>query len=137
MKAPILLIILTMMLVPKINYGQAPDLGTTSDFALFTAVGAFDVLGASSIVTGDVGTDVGAFNGFPPGILIGNIHVADPVSAQAAMDVAGAYSDLFAITCGTVLGVTLGSGQILTPDIYCIGAAATLNGTLILDAQGD
>jgi hypothetical protein len=136
MKAPLLLIALTMILVPKVNYGQAPDLGVTYDFALFTAVGAFDVLGAS-VVNGDVGTDVGAFNGFPPGVLVGNIHVADPVSAQAAIDVADAYSDLFGLTCGTVLGVTLGSGQVLTPDIYCIGAAATLNGTLVLDAQGD
>ncbi len=136
MKTPITLLFILFFLIPKLTYGQAPDLGTTAGFAAFTAVGAFDALGAS-VVTGDVGTNVGAFTGFPPGVLIGSIHVADPISAQAAIDVASAYSDLVSIPCVTVLGVTLGSGQILTPDVYCTGAATTLNGDLILDAQGD
>jgi hypothetical protein len=89
------------------------------------------------MVTGDIGTNVGAFTGFPPGIVIGAIHVADVVSAQAATDVMEAYGDLSAMTCGTVIGTTLGSGQILTPDIYCLGAASTLNGDLLLDGQCD
>ncbi|MEO6130862.1 MAG: ice-binding family protein, partial [Saprospiraceae bacterium] len=121
---------------PDMIFGQAPNLGTTSTFALFTATGAFNNVG-SSVVTGDVGTNVGAFNAFPPGILIGTIHVADPASSQAASDVAIAYSDLFNLNCGMVIGTTLGNNQTLGPNIYCTGAASTINGTLVLDAQGN
>ncbi|MCW3075911.1 MAG: hypothetical protein JWO32_520 [Bacteroidetes bacterium] len=114
-----------------------PNLGAASGFALFTAVGAFDNVGAGTTVTGDIGTDAGAFTGFPPGTLIGTSHVADAVSSQAATDVNTAYNYLNSLTCGPVLGVTLGNGQILTPDVYCIGAAATLTGSLVLNGQGN
>jgi hypothetical protein len=117
--------------------GQVPSLGTTFDFALFTASGAFNNVGASTVVTGDVGTNVGAFNAFPPGTLNGSSHVADVVTAQAAVDVMTAYSYLDGLTCGLVIGTTLGSGQILTPNIYCLGGASTINGDLVLDGQGD
>ncbi len=127
----------SLLLIPNVNYGQAPDLGTTSTFALFTAVGAFNNIGESTTVTGDVGTNVGAFNAFPPGILVGQKHVVNSASAQAATDVDVAYSQISSVTCGTVIGTTLGSGQVLTPDVYCLGAASTLNGDLILDGEGD
>ncbi|MBL0016448.1 MAG: DUF3494 domain-containing protein [Bacteroidetes bacterium] len=115
---------------------QVPNLGTAVTFGLFTSVGAIDNL-ANTVITGDVGTNVGAFNGFPPAIVIGQIHVADPVSAQVAVDVNLAYTELVANPCGTVLGTGLGGGQVLTPGVYCIGAAAILNGDLTFDAQGD
>ena len=86
---------------------------------------------------GDIGTNVGAFTDFPPGTVIGQIHTADAVSAQAATDVGLAYSQLVGLTCGGVIGTTLGGGQILTPKIYCLGAASSLTGDLILDGQGD
>jgi len=135
---------LEMLLFPEGNFVQTEmqteilsNLGSTADFALFTAAGAFNNIGAGTIVTGDVGTHVGAFNAFPLGILIGNQHVANGVSAQAAADVLVAYSYLASLTCGQVIGTTLGNNQVLTPDIYCTGAASTLNGNLILDAEND
>lgn len=115
---------------------QAPNLGSSANFAVFTAVGAFSNDGAT-VVTGDIGTDVGAFTGFPPGVVFGQIHVADAISAQAAIDVDVAYGYLSTVTCGLVIGTTLGGGQILTPNVYCTGAASTLNGDLILDADCD
>jgi hypothetical protein len=118
---------------PYVSYTQSPDLGTTENFALFTSVGAFNNTGAATLVTGDVGTHVGAFNAFPPGILFGQIHVANPVSAQAATDVDVLYSYLDGLTCGSVIGSTLGNGQILVPGIYCITEATSLKGDLILD----
>jgi hypothetical protein len=133
-------IALTMVMYATIanaGYGQIPDLGAAAGFAVFTAVGAFDVYGDATFVTGDVGTNVGAFNGFPPGTLFGSIHVADAVTAQAAQDVQNAYGYLDALTCGQVLTPPIGNGQILTPNIYCLGEASTLNGTLILDGQND
>jgi len=135
---------LEMLVFPEGNFVQTEmqteilsSLGSTADFALFTAAGAFNNIGAGTIVTGDVGTHVGAFNAFPLGILIGNQHVANGVSAQAAADVLVAYSYLASLTCGQVIGTTLGNNQVLTPDIYCTGAASTLNGNLILDAEND
>jgi hypothetical protein len=126
-----------LLFFPAINYAQAPNLGLASGFSMFTAVGAFSNTGTTTNVTGDVGTNVGAFTAFPPGTLNGIRYVADATSAQAALDVDAAYTDVSGRTCDFALGVSLGSGQVLTPGVYCIGAAATLNGDLTLDAQGD
>ncbi|MBK9107386.1 MAG: DUF3494 domain-containing protein [Saprospiraceae bacterium] len=131
-----LIYLVCFSLIAKFNFAQAPDLRSTSSFALFTAAGAFNNNGAT-VITGDIGTNVGAFSGFPPGIVIGSIHISDPAAAQAAADVALVYSDLFGVMCDQVIGSTLGNGQVLGPDVYCIGAAATLNAELILDGQGD
>jgi hypothetical protein len=117
-------------------FSQTPQLGTTSGFAFFTEAGAFTNVGASNI-TGNIGTNVGAFTGFPPGIVNGKIHVADPVTAQAAIDVRFAYNQLLATTCNVVLLTALGSNQTLLPGVYCLGAASTLKGNLILDAAND
>ena len=128
--------ILFLILFPHINFGQAPNLGAASSFALFTGAGAFSNDGAT-VVTGNIGTNVGAFTGFPPGIVIGQTHVADAASGQAAASVNTAYGFLSGVTCGQVIGTTLGNGQILTPNVYCLGAASVLNGDLILDGQCD
>jgi len=125
-----------LLVIPTLNFAQAPNLGAASSFALFTAVGAFNNTGASN-VTGDVGTNVGAFNAFPPGTLVGQKNVANTISASAATDVALAYSFLFAKTPDDVIGVTLGNGQILGPGVHSTGAASTLEGNLTLDGGGD
>ena len=139
-KSKLLLIIITavtLLSFPKVNFGQAPDLGTASSFALFTAIGKFTNIGTTTDVTGDVGTHEGAFNAFPPGTLAGEIHVANSTSLQAKTDVNTAYNDLKTLTPDKVIEVTLGEGQILTPKTYSIGAASTLNGDLILDGEDD
>jgi len=120
--------------VPNALFGQAPDLGAASTFALFTAVGSFNGDPGSSI-TGDIGTNVGAFT--PPGFLVGNIHVSDPVSAQAASDLSIAYGYLSGLTCGVVLATPFGNNQTLAPNTYCIGSAASLNLNLTLDGGGN
>jgi hypothetical protein len=117
-------------------FSQVPALGTSSSFAVFTAVGAFNNLDATFII-GDAGTNVGEFTGFPPGDVQGQINVEDAISAQAAIDVDNAYKELLAIECGVVLGTSMGSGQILIPAVYCLGAASTLSGDLTFDAQGN
>lgn len=129
------LFILVFVLFPKMNFGQSPNLGAASSFVLFTAVGAFTNVGAT-VATGDIGTNAGAFTGFPPGTINGQTHLTDSVSLQAASDADSAYSFMNAITCDTVIGVVLGNNQILSPNVYCMGASS-LNGDLTLDAQGD
>jgi hypothetical protein len=135
-KALNFIITITFLCFSNANFGQAPNFGAASNFALFTAVGALNNTGAS-IVTGDVGTNVGIFNAFPTGTLIGQIHAADPVSAQAAIDLNSVYGYLNSITCDSVIGTILGNNQILCPNVYCLGGASVLNGNLLLDGQGN
>jgi hypothetical protein len=133
----IILTVIALLFCPKINFGQAPDLGTTAGFAVFTATGAFGNSGTTAI-RGNIGANTATPSGFPPGIVDGIIYQAgDGAASQAATDVALAYSDLLGVTCDTVIGTTLGSGQVLDARVYCLGAASTLNGNLILDGQGD
>jgi len=137
-KLLLLLSFLTLLCCPNISFGQAPDLRSTRNFALFTAAGQFENVGAGSTVTGDAGTNVGAFLAYPPGTLIGvKYGPGTTEAAQAATDVALVYGDLAALTCDGTIGATLGSGQILTAGIYCTVGAGTLDGDLLLDAEGD
>ncbi|WP_375444863.1 ice-binding family protein [uncultured Fibrella sp.] len=119
-------------------FAQAPNLGTTATFALFTASGAFNNTGAA-VVTGDVGTSVGAFNAFPPGTLIGQTRLPGSTQAtQAATDVTTAYNSLTSVACGTLISPILGNGQVLTAGVYCQTTAApsSLTGTLTLNGPG-
>jgi hypothetical protein len=130
------IVFLFSLLFTTAFYCQTPNLGATSTFAIFSAAGAIDNVGASTI-TGDVGTNVGAFNGFPPGTIDGNIHVADAVSAQAAIDVDLLYSYFVGLSCDSTISSTLGNNQNLVANTYCISTASSLNDTLILDGQNN
>jgi hypothetical protein len=130
------LISITLLTFPVVILAQAPNLGTAGSFALFTGTGAFTSADAATSVTGNVGTNVGAFIGFPPGTLNGQKHVADAVSATAATDVCAAYNDLRTRTAGTIRGPSLG-GLTLTPGTTTVLSAATINGTLTLDGQNN
>ncbi len=137
------LFILTSVAVlafPQASAAQAPPpLGATASFALFTAVGAVDNNGPS-VISGDIGTNAGAFNGFPPGVILnGNAQVANPLTTQAATDVQTAYGFYSSnIPCVTPLAVYGGTPAVtLMPGSYCVGGATTLAGTLILDAGGN
>ena len=130
------LITIIVLSTPQVNFGQIPNLGTAASFAIFTSVGAFDNVGAT-VITGNIGTNSGALTGFPPGIVVGQINVANPVAAQATIDLDAAYSYLSALPCGTNIGTGLGNNQTLTPNVYCLGAASTLTGYLTLDAQNN
>lgn len=135
-KLLIAIVVTFLYLLPNDTLAQAPDLASAASFALFTSSGAFNSLGTTD-VTGDIGTNVGVLTGFPPGAITGEIHIEDAVTAQAALDLALAYSYLSGVPCGLVIGTTLGDGQVLTPNVYCTGAASSLNGDLTLDGLGD
>ncbi|HUS02184.1 MAG TPA: ice-binding family protein [Chitinophagaceae bacterium] len=127
-----------ILLSPNIIFCQtAPDLKTAASFVLFTGSGQFTSNSSSTMVTGNVGNEVGAVSAFPPGTLNGTANYGNGVAIQANLDITDAYADLFGRTCGTVHGVGFGSGETLTPDTYCATAASTLNGTLTLDAQNN
>jgi len=132
-------IIFTFLLILSViqeNKAQKPEFGTATDFAIFTTVGAFNNLGNSNI-TGNIGTNAGAFTGFPQGVVVGTSHVADAVSLQVSLDIDLAYNFMVGLDCDTIIDAGLGNGQILPPNVYCIGSAATFTGDLTLDAKGD
>ena len=134
-----LLSVTALLASPQVGFGQAPPaLGAAASFALFTAAGAVNNSGPS-VITGDIGTNAGAFSGFPPGVLNGTIHVADAYSTQAATDVETAYGYFSShIPCVTPLALYGGTPAVtLAPGSYCVGGASTLAGTLILDGGGD
>lgn len=76
-----------------------------------------------------------AATGFPPGAVVGEIHLADGVALQAKSDLTAAYVDAAGRTPFTSLPAQLG-GRTLTPGVYRIGAAQ-LTGQLTLDSQND
>ena len=113
---------------------QAPVLGTTSDFALFSANGAVSNTGLSHL-TGNVGTNNGSSTNF--GNVDGVMHDADGATAIAAADLTLAYSQLSSAIPNFFPAPLLGNGQTLNAGTYEIGQSATLNNTLILDGQGN
>ncbi len=133
---PFIILSINLVSLPYINSAQAPALGTAANFGLFTITGALQNTGPS-YVTGNVGTNAGAYTGFATATVTGQVHLVDPETAQAAADVEAMYNYMSGLPCGASLGPTLGNNQVLTPNTYCIGAASTIEGDLILDAQGD
>jgi len=78
-------------------------------------------------------------SGFPQNSVVGQTALANSVSARAATDVQTAYSYLVSLTGPADPGIApaMGNGQILTPNMYRFGGAASVNGTLILDGQNN
>ena len=127
--------LLILLSFPPILFSQtAPPLGIVSSYVLFSSVGAVTNLGLSQ-VTGDFGTNSGAVSGF--GNVNGQMHIADAITTQCAIDLGIAYTNLSGQIPGVTLGLVLGNGQTLLPDVYMVPGAGSLLNTLTLDACGD
>ncbi len=133
MKNLLLNAIAVAFLLPIVCVSQ-PSLGTASDFALFTSVGAVTNTGITHI-TGNVGTNSGSNTRF--GNVNGVMHEGDGAAAQCASEVLATYNELNATTPTFFVANLLGNGQIVTPGVYSISSATTLNLNLILNAQGN
>jgi uncharacterized repeat protein (TIGR01451 family)/gliding motility-associated-like protein len=127
-------IVSALLFFSNTSFGQAPNLGTASDFELFTSVGAVTNTGISQI-TGNVGTNSGSSTGF--GNVNGVMHDNDGASGQCATDVLAAYNQLAATISTASLANLLGNGQMLFAGVYSIASATIMNDVLVLDAQGD
>src|ERR1044072_8493050 len=136
MKSNLLLAItvLSLLVFPKINSAQAPALGTTADFELFTSNGAVTNTGLSH-VTGNVGTNGGSSTGF--GNVNGVMHDNDGASALCAADLTLVYNQLNVTVPTFFPAPLLGNGQILNAGVYYIATPAVLNLTLVLDGQNN
>jgi hypothetical protein len=119
-----------LLLIPTMNFAQAPPLGTAAGFVLFTTVGAVGIDGISQ-VTGNVGSNSG-------GITISvNVNGVIGPNAQCATDLLTAYNLLNSTIPTFFPAPLLGNGQTLDAGVYSISGASTLNGNLNLDAQGN
>lgn len=133
-KLHILLAFVMLAIVPQIGNAQAPNLGTTTKFVLFSSNGAVSNTGITHL-TGKVGTNNGSSTGF--GNVNGGMHDGDTTSAQAATDLLIAYNQLNAAVPAFFPAPLLGNGQVLVAGTYAVAGAATLSNDLTFDAQNN
>lgn len=129
----------TFMAGAPVTGGPAPvDLRSAAPFAILAGAGVTST--GATIINGDLGTSpTGTINGFPPGIVNGIVHAADPIADQAKLDLTAAYNDaqgrsLDAISLPGDLG-----GLTLAPGLYVNSSSSGISGSgvLTLDAQGN
>ena len=123
-----------LLLIPNVNYAQAPPLGTAADYVLFTSVGAMTNVGISHL-TGNVGTNSGSITGF--GNVNGVMNSTNGATGQCSADLLNAYNLLNSAIPTFFPAPLLGNGDTLNAGIYAVSAASTLNLNLYLNAQGD
>jgi hypothetical protein len=121
-----------------------PSLGSAATAPSLNSAASFGVLAGSavtctnSVLTGAVG--VVSSTGFTGTLCTsGTVHRGDSAATMAYADFLGAYIALQSALypcAGAPLSGTL-ANVTLAPGIYCFTAAATLTGTLTLDARGD
>jgi hypothetical protein len=95
--------------------------------------------GATNI-TGDLGLSPGtSIGGFPPGILVGTIHINDAIATQAKLDLTAAYNDAAGRISTDIVTLSGNIGGLtLTPGLYkSTSSLAISSGDLTLDAKGD
>jgi len=124
----------TLMSLPNLNFAQAPNLGSTAKFAIFSTNGSISNTGISRI-TGNVGTNNGTSTAF--GNVNGGMHDNDGVTALAAADLLVAYNQLNTAVPSNFPSPSLGNGQVLFPGIYSISGNTTINLNLVLNANGN
>ena len=122
---------------PSASAAVAPvSLGTAASYAVLAASTVTNT--GPTTVTGDLGLSPGtSVTGFPPGQVIGAVHIADAAAAQAKTDLTAAYNDAAGRTTTATVPVELG-GTTKTSGVYESPAGTFgITGTLTLDAQGN
>lgn len=124
---------------PALTGPIAPNLGSTVCYALFS--GNQNVINDGvTIVTGDVGTNVGLTTGFNALNVTGTIHSnPDTSTDQCATDLQAVYSYLNTLPADIELlyPAQFGNDLLLTPHAYLLNSATVLTNNLYLDAEGN
>lgn len=130
-----IIFIITLLSFPNVNFAQAPDLRSVADFTLFTTTGAVGNTGTSTVI-GKIGTNTGAITGFT--YSAGQEENNNSVTVQASADLQIIYDSMYAASqTFPSHAAILGNGETLIPGVYLIPEAASIEGTLILNAQGN
>jgi hypothetical protein len=130
-------IIITLLFLPNLSFGQTLNLGVLSSFEAYTGEGG--VTNSNGTVIGDVGTHLGIISGFISPPYTGNTFNADDVTTRARKDLRRLYihlNEMFVDFPGT-RGGAFGAGETILPGVYSIGSAGSIGGALTLDGGGN
>jgi len=126
---------LSMVDITLTGFANPPELGTVTDFVLFTSAGDITNTGVSFITGGAIGTNAGAIIGFETIECVK--HIANEVTAQCHLDLQAAFNEIDATpTTATIIAADL-SGATMTAGVYHINSALDITVNLTLDAQGN
>ncbi len=114
---------------------QAPNLNSAATFDLFTCSGAISNTGNTQFLR-NIGTNSGSISGF--GTVTNSMYTQDSFTAICATDVLNVYNELIA-TVATITNhpSVFGNGEQLTAGVYEITGAASIEGSLTLNGQGN
>lgn len=114
-----------------------PRLGTAGNYSVMAATAITNT--GPTVVNGNLAispSGSSSVTGFPPGVVTGQMDMANANAVLAQTDLVIAYNDAAAeITTVNLTGTDLG-GLTLTPGVYTFDSSAQLTGTLTLDGQG-
>ena len=122
---------------PILTGPQAPDLGSSACYSIFSSDGAVSNSGITN-VTGDVGTNVGLTTGFDTLLVKGKVHLIPDVSTAAcAADLLVAYNYINTLPYDIELlyPAQFGNNLVLTPHTYLLNAATVFTDSLFLNAE--
>ncbi|MFT6166656.1 MAG: hypothetical protein ACJASF_001349 [Vicingaceae bacterium] len=118
---------------------DAPTLGSTVNYSIFTSNGSVTDNGASW-VTGDIGTNVGLTTGYNTLNVTGSIHsTPDASTALCSSDLltVSNYLDTLPNDIELLYPALFGNNLVLTPHVYVMNAATVLTDTLNFNALGN
>lgn len=124
---------------PTLTGPMYPNLASTTCYALFSADGAVTNSGVT-IVTGDIGTNVGLTTGYSAIDVTGTIHpIPDGSTAACASDLSNVYTylNLLPHDIELLYPAQFGRNLVLTPHTYLMNAAAVFTDSLYLNALGN
>lgn len=124
---------------PNLTGPEFPELGTTACFVVFSSDGPVTNSG-TTLLTGDVGTNVGVTSGYLATNVSGNIHtIPDVETAECAVDLFALYTELNTLPSDIELlyPAQFGNNLELTPHTYLMNGATTFTDTLYLNARGN
>ena len=114
-----------------------PIMGTAGNYAVMGATAISNT--GPTVVNGNLAISPGgssSVTGFLPGVVTGQMDMANANAVLAHTDLVGAYNDAAGETTTVNLTGTDLGGLTLTPGTYTFDSSAQLTGTLTLDGQG-
>ena len=129
----------------NVTVGPPPPPPTGTPLVDLNSAAPFGILAGSTvtcvtggIVNADIGISPGnALTGFGPCTFTGDTHLADPVAAQAQLDLTSAYNTLAGLPCGTIVGTANIGSTTRAAGVYCSASSMLISGDLTLDGGGD